>query len=262
MSKLGTIVNKGNYNVLKIADPSVLFILPEGYQLITDSDTIQILHNAFSISNPFEASIIAGTENSVNVVSFFKQSRERAMDFEDLKGLIEGIHNSLSENQGLIEAKSGRTAQGNRFIYSIVKSVNNDKGGVNYFLRMNIENDGEILEVNGSFEESGMTGIRESIIAGVADNLGICKLGSKEWCKDPFDDNYTWGIPKNIAEKEGLDSLFSTHALSMARELLLAMLENKIVDFEAEGQRETNNIEEFFVDECKRITIEIPKEII
>lgn len=48
------------------------------------------------------------TENALCMVSIYPIAPEDAMDFNDKKALIDGIHHTLAENQALIEVDNGR----------------------------------------------------------------------------------------------------------------------------------------------------------
>ena len=53
-------------------------------------------------------------------------SQEDAMPFGDDKALIDQIHNSLTDHQGLIEVESGTNPRGFEYIYSIIKTYHQD----------------------------------------------------------------------------------------------------------------------------------------
>ena len=85
-----------------------------------------------------------------------------AMPF-DKEAVIKMLHETMEDNQGIIEVEVGENARGFQFIYSIVKTYHQEDLNVNYCVRMNIEHDDEIIEVEGSFFESRMTGMRSAI---------------------------------------------------------------------------------------------------
>ena len=74
------------------------------------------------------------TENALCMVSIYPIDPEDAMDFNDKKALIDGIHHTLDENQALIEVENGRRISGFPYIYSIVKTYNGEEDGVGYTL--------------------------------------------------------------------------------------------------------------------------------
>ncbi len=268
------------HTVVRFSGLKTQLLIPDEYEEISDKEFKKTICEIFGIKK-FETSYIAQTANSLNVVIFFKQDKNQAMDFDDLDGLVAGIHEGLAENQGLIEAKKGKTKRGYDYIYSIVKSVGSGEEmpfGVRYFVRLDIRLNGKIIEVYGNFEEQGTIGIRESMAACMASNAGICKMGSDKWNEDPFDPNYKKGNRKNLAEKEGLDGLFPENPLTQAHAFLLAVLNDELVIVKKESEEEASSDEEeelltdeekraksneflagLFVDECRRqrFTVEI-----
>lgn len=273
------------HKVLRFKGVKAKLLIPDEYEQITDKKMISALQEMYALKQKIETAYVSQTSNSLNVVSFFYPEKGHEMEFGDVDGLIDGIHQSLADNQGLIESKSGKTKRGYDYIYSIVKSVGNGEEmpfGVRYFLRMDIGFDGKIIEIYGNFEEQGTTGMRESMAASFASNVGLCKMGSDDWSEDPYDPDYKKGICKNLAEKEGLDGLFPENPLTQAHAFLHAVLNDRLVIIEKENtdeqSSETNDSEsmteeekkarsnEFmaglFVDECRRHTflVEIAAE--
>ena len=163
------------------------------------------------------------TENSINCISFFEQSKKDAMNFDNKQELIDGIHSIMSDKQGLICVTNGTTNNGHKFIYSIIKTIEDPIIGACYFLRMNIQYDKKIYELEGEFTEQGTTGVRDAIISQMLMNENIITLEDgklKGWFKDPYDDSYKKGILMNLSEEEKYDQLFPDHPLSQARELI------------------------------------------
>lgn len=239
------------YSVLKLKGVKMKLIIPGGFEPIKEKKIIDTVRNAFGLKHKPEESYINKTSNSINTVVFFYPKKEEVMDFENIDGIINGIHECLAENQGLIEAKVGKTRRGYKYVYSIVKSVGGDNIlGVRYFLRIDFEHSGKIVEANGSFEEIGTTGIRESMAACLANNAGIYKMGSDGWNEDPYNPEYKKGNLKNLAEKEGLDGLFPDNPLSKTREFLAAVLNDEILTDQDEGNNK--DMMSLFVDECLR----------
>ncbi len=267
-------IKVGEHTVLRFKGNKLLVLIPDGYKAIEDNEMIAELRDIYGLEQRIEEVHACQTGSSVNVVTFFYPKKDQAMDFNNLQGVIEGIHECLADHQGLIEAKSGKTKRGYNYIYSIVKSVGHEEDiptGVRYFLRMNIGIKDKIIEIYGSFEEQGMTGIRESLASCMASQAGIYEFGGDNWSQDPYDPNYKKGICKNLAEKEGLDGLFPDNPLSQAREFLLAVINDELVvekdEYEEknETQPEEENdfsIADLFVDECRRYTsvVEIEKD--
>lgn len=275
---------KEKHTIIQPAGTKIRILLPDGY-------------NRLKYKNPIKdaAKVIANTDfvyrktvgSSDNIVIVSKTTPEKAMDPDDLQRLIDGIHECLSDNQGIIEAKSGTTTRGYKFIYSIVKTLSEEPaGGVRYLLRLHLFGNGDIVEIQAEFTEIGMTGGREAVCSELARRAGLADVfadGDNGWAEDPYDPEYTKGCLKNLAEKEGLDGLFPENPLSQAHEFLLAVL---LDEFVAAGQdsgegkddatdREDKNVvnssgekaeeeKEFllslFVDECLRRTYPVEVE--
>lgn len=202
------------------------------------------------------------TANSYGNVAISHISQSDAMTF-DKDSLIRKIHETLEDNQGLIEVEAGTNPRGYEYIYSIIKTYHQDELNVNYCVRMNINNDDELIEVNGSFFESGMTGYRSAMGWNLAMSAGLeMEEGSafqiKGWAQDPYDPAFIRGCRMILCEKRGLDGLFPSDPLSQARELVLALTEDSYYktkeEIEADSD-EKNGIEHLkmmFSDEAVR----------
>ena len=261
------------HTVLRFKGIKTKLLIPDYYGVVEDKEIITTLQESFGIEK-IETAYMSQTSNSFNIAMFFRPKKGRNMDFGNPQGVIDGIHESLADNQGLIEVKSGKTKRGYDYIYSIVKSLREEDGlpmGVIYFVRMDIGFEGKIVEIYANFEEQGTTGLRESMAACMASNAGVCEMGSDKWVEDPYDSNYTHGARKNLAEKEGLDGFFPENPLSQAREFILAIVNDELVtsrkddsdeeteEFEnlsEEEKRKRSNetLSKMFVDECRRYT--------
>ncbi len=265
--------NNDNASVVKLPGSKIKLLFPVGYERLQYTNPIK---NAVMNMAGKDAAYRKTVDTSENMVLIKKIRQNEAMNPDDLDGLIQGIHDCLADNQGLIEVKNGITPRGYKFIYSIVKNLQDSLfGGVRYFLRLNLFYEKEILEIQADFTEINATGMRESMCVDLARRAGladISKDGFKDWSKDPYDPEYTKGCLKNLAEKEGLDALFPDNPLTQAHELLLSVLEDRYVkvkrdidDEEAEtkndGDKDKSREEQerefllkIFVDECMRIT--------
>ena len=271
-SKIKGVFKKADKHILvQLNDSTISFYLPDGYkkqkQTKGSADT--------------EAEYQKSVSTSENVVKIFKTTSEKAMDPDDVQGIIDNLHNNMSDSQGIIEVKNGETKRGFKYVYSIVKSLSSEQfGGVRYFLRLNLFDNSDVIGVQASFTEKNMTGQRESMcmeLARRADLVTFSETGLEGWAQDPYDPNYTKGYPKNLAEKEGLDGLFPENPLTLARELLIAVLRDEYVttreDSNAEettsaeqkgsetdltpeekASREKESLSDLFVDECRRYT--------
>lgn len=274
------------YTIVQLSGTKIRILLPEGYERMKYKNPLK--DAAKSIANA-DAAYRKTVGTSDDLIMFFKTTPDKAMNPDDLQGLIDGIHRHMSDSQGIIEAKAGETKRGYRYIYSIVKNLLSEQfGGVRYFLRLNLFDDKEIIEVQADFTEIGITGEREAICLDLAKRAGLADVfadGYKDWAKDPYDPEYTRGVRKNLAEKEGLDGMFPENPLSQAHEFLIAVLKDELVvvrhdDEEENGTSADNHTTDpgteltaeeraekekelllgLFVDECRRHTIQVDIE--
>lgn len=276
---------KEKYTFVQLNGSKIKILLPDGYERLKHKNVLKGIAN--SISNA-EAGYRKTVSTSDNIVMIFKTTPDKAMNPDDVQGLIDGIHNSLSDSQGIIEARNGETKRGYKYIYSIVKTLL-EPSGVKYYLRLNLFCENEIIEVQAEFTEINMTGTRESACVEFARRAGLVdvfKDGFEGWTCDPYDPGFTKGKLKNLAEKEGLDGLFPENPLSQAHEFLIAVLRDEFTTVrddspaggpesdeeqkasddltpEEKAAREKELLLGLFVDECRRYTkpieVEAPK---
>lgn len=207
----------------------IKLLIPEGYEKAKYRNPVKGLK--YAIAND-EIAISKVTNRSKNIVVINNISANNAMGFDKKQQLIDGIHEILEDNQGLIEVESGKTKRGYDYIYSIVKSVKKDVGGAEYYLRLQIGNEVDLIEIQSVFEEYGITGERDSFCSALAQRAGLVSFGEDGlvgWWEDPYDPEYTKGIPMNLSERPALDALFPEHPLSQARELLAAIIKDEHV---------------------------------
>lgn len=182
-----------------------------------------------------------------NILIFSKTEADKAMPFDGKQTVIDGIHECLADNQGLIEVNSGKTKRGYDYIYSIVKTIRDNFEGALYFLRMNVGNDSNIIEIQATFEEQGVTGERESYCVSFAQNAELVTISDDKlvgWSEDPYDPSYEKGIPMNLSEREGVDAFFPDHPLSQAREFIAAAINDQfLVDRSGAGLPEEDDTE-------------------
>lgn len=274
---------KEKHTIVQLNGSKIRILLPDGYERIKHKNVIKGI--ASSIANE-DACFRKTVSTSDNVVLIIKTTPEKAMNPDDVQGLIDGIHEHLSESQGVIEVRNGETKRGYKYIYSIVKTLGDLPSGVKYYLRLNLFCGQEVVELQAEFTEIGMTGQREAICGNLAERAGLINFadtGFEGWFCDPYDPDYTKGKLKNLAEKEGLDGLFPDNPLSQAHEFLYAVLRDEFTTVrekstdDADSGDEQKNSEEsltqeektekdkalwqqLFVDECKRCTIPIEVE--
>ena len=164
------------------------------------------------------------TSSATCIAMLYYINKEDAMPYNNEK-IINGIHNTLGDDQGLIEVNSGSTKNNKKYVYSIVKT-RKEPSGIQYTLTFQIEMQEGILNIQAFFDEIGVTGQRESIIMAKMINEG--KINPNEmnaWTKDPYDETYNKGLRMNLAEKEEYDVVFPEHPLSEARNLVKIIIE-------------------------------------
>lgn len=167
------------------------------------------------------SALIYGTasNNFQCIVKVFDIEREMAMPLNE-KEIIDGIHSCLDASQGLIEVKQGVTPKGDNYIYSIIKNKF-EPSGVQYFLRMHLFQNDNLVEIDSFADEIGVTGMRDSMI--------FAKLGIENkdnWFRDPYNKNIKSGFLMNISEESQFDSIFPDHPLSEIRRLINFIIKN------------------------------------
>lgn len=165
---------------------------------------------------PDSMSYMRQSEGALAFVLAYPVSLDEAMPFDSPRSIIDGIHNSLGEDQGLIEVKADKTKSGKPYIYSIVKSAMPEPG-MQYTLTMDIGDEDYADHIQGFFSESGITGMRDAAVFAAFQNEG----GTMEdWMSDPYDPTYERGIRMNRSEVAELDASFPAHPLSKCREFV------------------------------------------
>ena len=165
-------------------------------------------------------------ESWSGLVAVFPINAADAMPFENPQAVIDGIHSALGEDQGLIEVNGGTTESGRRFIYSIVKSKNPEMGGVQYILTYHQEFSDGVIDIQGYFNEAGITGQRDSTVMEMAMRQGAINTTLTGWMQDPYDADYKNGFLMNLSEQKYLDEHFPGHPLTQLRNLTDFMIEN------------------------------------
>ena len=190
--------------------------LPEKYELL-----------AALPDDPEEAlSFEKDTSDAMCFVQIYPILKKDVMPMNDTKIIIDGIHESLGEKQGLIEVSNGTTKYNKQYVYSIVKSARR-QGGMNYILTMHLMKQDLALCVKGQFEERGTTGTRDATVFeyAIRQNL-VVEDNKKGWFKDPYDETFTKGLTMNLSESREYDYSFPKHPLSELRKLVAYIFEN------------------------------------
>lgn len=163
------------------------------------------------------------TPNAGCIVFISAEDYSRSLPREQDE-LIDGIRQFLSDNQGLIKVVAEKD-----YVYSIVKNLK-EPHGVQYILTYQKFYNDFLINIQGFFEEAGMTGIRESMVYAIL--KGEDALGNDEdpfagWVKDPYDDSVITGARMNLSEQEEFDEKFPGFPLSMCRELVKCLIEGE-----------------------------------
>ena len=137
------------------------------------------------------------------------------------EALISGIRQFLGENQGLIQVEATED-----YVYSIVKTLK-EPSGVQYTLTFQRFYPDFILNIQAFFEETGTTGIRESVVYEIYRRQNPVRLDDDPfagWARDPYDETIREGSLMNLSEQEQFDEQFPEFPLSMCREFLRAII--------------------------------------
>lgn len=261
-SKVAGIFKKGEkHMIVQPSGSKVRILFPVGYERLKNKNPLKDAANTFvSAVTAYQKTV----STSRNTIVVFKATPETAMNPADVQGLINGIHENLSDAQGIIEVQNGTTKRGYQYIYSIVKTLDPEQfAGVSYYLRLNLFCDKDIVEVQGEFTEIGMTGMRESACLAYATAAGLASVdanGIRNWTKDPYDADYAKGKLMNLAEKEGIDGLFPDNPLTQAREFLIAALRDEYVIVRKENDDNESASDEDQKDNEDNLTPEEKKE--
>lgn len=170
---------------------------------------------------------MTGTNNCECFALAFEIPLEQAMPFSNNASIIEGIHDSISDTQALIEVNSGKTKNGFNYVYSIVKTQIKPHG-IQYTLIFQLRNfKGTVSNLKAFFSETGMTGVRDTQIHSLLIQQGIITLGDNNgWMRDPYDTSLQNRFLMNLSELEQFDQYFPNHPLSVARHTIKEIIEN------------------------------------
>lgn len=157
------------------------------------------------------------TPDATNILIFFFIGKSEALPFDDRDGLIDSLHHCLGENQGIVAVGTGKTDAGVSFVFTIVKNLK-QPSGVQYILTLQMDFDSMVLNLQGYFDEEGVTGTRDAAVYEYAMREGIISSQDKsKWCADPYSPDFRSGALLNLAEQEEFDDSFPTHPLSELR---------------------------------------------
>ncbi len=166
------------------------------------------------------------TASSNCILMIYPINSQDAMQYENERTIINSIHETLTDTEGLVEVKTGTTKNQKKYGYSIVKSKL-DPSGVQYILTMHIDMKEYTIKIESFFAEKSMTGGRDSAIMNKMINEGkIVPPNLNGWFKDPYDENYKRGLLMNLSEQPKYDILFPEHPLSETRKFIKYVIEN------------------------------------
>ena len=177
----------------------------------------------------------AQTDGTSCFLLIYPTQKTRAMPFDDVDSISKGIHASLGDKQGLIEINSLMDSEGRKCGYTVVKSLK-QPSGVQYNLTLQIHYPNNVIHFQGFFDEGKITGTRDAMILSMAMQQGILQPGSLErWSKDPYDESYNKGVPRNLSEDEAYDELFPDHPLSVLWRFVRTVLQIPAPESEEES---------------------------
>lgn len=166
-----------------------------------------------------------GTPFCKAFIQAYPISQRKSMPFDDTSAIIDGIHETLSDKQALIEVKNGVTSKRRRYIYSIIKNAI-DTSGVAYFMLLHVQYKDATICINAHYIESGKTGMRDTMILELAYRQGIVTDEDKsKWWFDPYDKDNKHPFLMNYSEKEEFDKMFPDHPLSQCRKFVKLIIE-------------------------------------
>ena len=181
--------------------------------------------------DPKDLSIIGlNTPEAYSLIFIQPITENELIPIGNKKALIDGIRNYLSENNGFIEVDTNTEKY--PYSYSIIKTLLEPHGiqyGINFHVKINKFN----FQINGFFEENGITGTRETQIYEHCKREGVIKIEENNgklnvigWAEDPYDKKFTKDQLMNISEKENVDEYFPHHPISEARKFIKNIIVN------------------------------------
>lgn len=192
---------------ITVGDPAVTI---PGYYQVVDS---------MPDDPPASVPVMAQTSMGTAFALFYPMPSEFAMPYEDVQGVIDGIHSSLADDQGLVQVGNGRTDQHRPYIFSVVKTRVEEQG-LQYGLTLDVDAGSYAVHAQGFFDEGPTTGIRASASYSMLCGKGIVDEGMGSWTADPYDPGIRHGFLANAGESQEFDKLFPDHPLTLARNLV------------------------------------------
>ena len=187
-----------------------ILTFPEGYQRMPamDDDPVGSVNYA------------TVTAAAQGVVQAYPISMEKAMRFGHPEEVIDTLHETLGEPEALIEVEDGTNSNGMPYIYSIVKSQQ-ENGGTQYTLVFHGRCGHDAFCVRALFSEKGETGKREAAVWNYLRDRGVVSdQDSSKWARDPYDRGLVRPLLMNLSELSNFDEAFPDHPLSLCRALV------------------------------------------
>ena len=167
-------------------------------------------------------SFIRQTSGFAGIVSLYIVTTNEVVPFGETERVVEGLHGTLAENQGVIEVGTGTTGLKRKYLYSLVKTgIQGEALRIQYTLtfQLGMFAGGRVVQIEAFFDELGATGMRETSVYEIAKRNGKVGPNGEGWACDPYDAEYRRGMLMNMAEKEMYDAVFPDHPLTEARRL-------------------------------------------
>ena len=96
-------------------DVSEPFMIPDSYSQIDPAQMQELQMPEGSLGYTI------ASDNATGIVVCFEVLPETAMPFDNPEELVHYLHETMNENQGIIEAKNGKCKNGGRYVYYIMK---------------------------------------------------------------------------------------------------------------------------------------------
>lgn len=180
----------------------------------------QCYQNLQTLPEDPDGTIVFGcaTSQSQGFVKIHPIDSNGAMPFDNNAEIIYGIYDTLTDNQALIEVANGVTTSNLRYVYSIVKSLMSEHGGVQYTCVFHLETPDGVISASAFFGETGMTGMRDTTIFSALKSQGYLDgENAMSWQFDPYFKDSKRGYQMNLSELEQFDTNFPEHPLSLLR---------------------------------------------
>lgn len=168
------------------------------------------------------------------VVSVYEGS-EADIPFRNPESLVEHLHKTMTEDEGIIEVDNGVTLKGKLYLYSLLRdridyqNIISDDRGRHYRLHLFIKTERNIMEITACFSGNRYD---KRLIDGIERYDEEYKLSSHpmktEMFEDPYDPSYRWGENESLMayiERREFDSEYPDDILTIARNFVMEIYE-------------------------------------